>query len=215
MTTSLMLSQLADGMLISIQIFIITLVVSLPLGFVIYFAKQSKYKLIRLVANLYISIMRGTPLILQLMVVYFGPYYLLGMKISPSYAMTAVLIGFSINYAAYFAEIYRSGMSAIPIGQTEAAMALGLGKWKTFRLILLPQMIKNVLPTLTNEFITLIKDTSLAMVLSVMEMFSTARQISSSQTTMVPFIVAGIFYYIFNLIVATGMAYVERHLDYE
>lgn len=214
MNTSIMLSQLADGMLVSIKIFIITLVISLPLGFVIYFAKQSSFKIIQFLAGLYISIMRGTPLILQLMVVYFGPYYLFGIRITPSYAMTAVLIGFSINYAAYFAEIYRSGMSSIDPGQKEAAAALGLGKWKTFRLILLPQMIRNVLPTLTNEFITLIKDTSLAMVLSVMEMFTTARQIASAQTTMIPFVVAGVFYYIFNLIVATLMNYLEKKYKY-
>lgn len=214
MSTSLMINQLASGMLVSIEIFVITLLVSLPLGFVIYFAKVSKYKLLRFISSVYISIMRGTPLILQLMVVYYGPYYLLGIRISPSYAFTAVLIGFSINYAAYFAEIYRSGMGAIPVGQIEAAKALGLNRWHTFRLILLPQMIRNVMPTLTNEFITLIKDTSLAMVLSVMEMFTTAKQIASTQTTMVPFVIAGIFYYIFNLIVALTMEHFEKKTIY-
>lgn len=214
MNTSVMINLLFSGMLVSVQIFSVTLLVSLPLGFVIYFARISKYKILRFISSIYISIMRGTPLMLQLMVVYFGPYYLFGIRLSPGYAMQAVMIGFSINYAAYFAEIYRSGMSSIPVGQTEAAKALGLGRFTTFRVILLPQMIRNVLPTLTNEFITLIKDTSLAMVLSVSEMFTTARQISSSQTTMLPFVIAGVFYYIFNLIVALIMERYEKKMVY-
>lgn len=209
-----MLGQLTTGMVTSVQIFFVTLIFSIPLGFVVYFAKNSTFRIIRFLTNVYISIMRGTPLMLQLMVVYFGPYYIFGMRISASYAMTAVMIGFTVNYAAYFAEIYRSGMIAIPEGQKEAGKALGLNKFQIFIYILLPQMFRNIMPTMTNEFMTLIKDTSLAMVLSVMEMFTTAKQIASSQTTMVPFIVAGAFYYIFNLIVATVMNRVEQKLNY-
>lgn len=209
-----MLNQLTAGMITSVQIFFVTLILSIPLGFVVYFAKMSRFVVIRFITNIYISIMRGTPLMLQLMVVYFGPYYIFGLRISANYAMTAVMIGFAINYAAYFAEIYRSGMIAIPDGQREAGKALGLNRVQIFFYILLPQMFRNIMPTMTNEFMTLIKDTSLAMVLSVMEMFTTAKQIASSQTTMIPFIVAGIFYYIFNLIVATIMNYLEKRMNY-
>lgn len=214
MTITLMLTQLAGGMTTSIKIFIMTLLISLPLGFVVYYGKISKFLIIRTITNIYISIMRGTPLMLQLMVVYYGPYFIFGITPPRNYDMTAVYIGFSINYAAYFAEIYRSGMKAIPVGQFEAAKALGLNSYQTFFNISLPQMIKNTLPTLTNEFMTLIKDTSLAMVLSVLEMFTISKQIASSQTTMIPFIAAGIFYYIFNLFVGGIMNYYEKKLDY-
>lgn len=214
MTFSAMLEQLTTGMITSVQIFFVTLIFSIPLGFLVYFAKISNFWIVRFITNIYISIMRGTPLMLQLMVVYFGPYFIFGIKISPDYAIKAVMIGFSINYAAYFAEIYRSGMIAIPPGQKEAGKALGLNNTQIFFYISLPQMFRNIMPTLTNEFMTLIKDTSLAMVLSVMEMFTTAKQIASSQTTMIPFIIAGIFYYVFNLIVATVMNYLEKKMNY-
>lgn len=151
---------------------------------------------------------------LQLMVVYFGPYFLFGMQISQSYRMTAVLIGFAINYAAYFAEIYRGGIESMPKGQYEAAKVLGYSKAQTFLRIILPQVIKRILPSITNEVITLVKDTSLAFVLTVSEMFTIAKQIASSQTTMMPFVCAGIFYYLFNLIVAFVMEKLEKKLNY-
>ena len=151
---------------------------------------------------------------LQLMVVYFGPYYLFGMRISTGYRMTAVLIGFAINYAAYFAEIYRGGIEAIPVGQYEAAKVLGYSKSQTFFKIIFPQVIKRILPPVTNEVITLVKDTSLAFVIAVSEMFTSAKAIASAQTTMMPFVIAGIFYYIFNLLVAFGMEQAEKKLSY-
>lgn len=214
MKITLMVSLLAEGLLTSLQIFGCTLVCSLLLGFVVCFGKMSKNPIIKGITSIYISIMRGTPLMLQLMVVYYGPYFIFGIKISVAYQMTAVLIGFAINYAAYFAEIYRGGIESMPVGQYEAARLLGYNKVQTFTRIILPQVIKRVLPSITNEVITLVKDTSLAMVLAVSEMFSIAKQIASSQGIMLPFIIAGIFYYIFNLVVAVTMEHIEKKLNY-
>ena len=151
---------------------------------------------------------------LQLMVVYFGPYYLFGIKISNSYRLWAAFIGFVVNYAAYFAEIYRSGIQSMPSGQYEAAKLLGYHKGQTFFRIILPQVIKRILPSVTNEIITLVKDTSLAFTISVLEMFAIAKALASSQTSLIPFVAAGLFYYIFNLVVAVIMEYVEKKLAY-
>lgn len=209
-----MLQQLSSGMLISTEIFFLTLLLSLPLGLVVAMKRMSKNKVVQSVAKVYISVMRGTPLMLQLMVVYFGPYFLFDIKIKSSYRFVAVIIGFVLNYAAYFAEIYRSGIQSMPIGQYEAAKVLGYSKSQTFVKIILPQVIKRILPSITNEVITLVKDTSLAFVIAVSEMFTTAKAIASSQTTMMPFVIAGIFYYIFNLLVALIMEKIEHKLDY-
>lgn len=151
---------------------------------------------------------------LQLMVVYFGPYYLFHIKVGSGYRLTAAFIGFVINYAAYFAEIYRSGIQSMPIGQYEAAQILGYTKAQTFFKIILPQVIKRILPSITNEVITLVKDTSLSFTLSVAEMFTIAKALAASQTNMIPFVAAGIFYYVFNLIVAVVMEWIEKKLDY-
>lgn len=151
---------------------------------------------------------------LQLMVVYFGPYYLFGMRISTGYRMTAVLIGFAINYAAYFAEIYRGGIESMPKGQYEAAQILGYSKAQTFMRIILPQVIKIILPSITNETITLVKDTSLAFTIGIMEMFTISKALAASQTTMLPYVFAGIFYYVFNLIVAFLLELLEKKLNY-
>lgn len=210
----MMVSQLAAGMFVSIQIFVVTLIFSLPLGMIVAFGRMSKNPLLQGIVKVYISIMRGTPLMLQLMVVYFGPYYLFGIKITNSYRLWAALIGFVINYAAYFAEIYRSGIQSMPVGQYEAAKMLGYGKVQTFFKIILPQVIKRILPSVTNEVITLVKDTSLAFTISVLEMFAIAKALASSQTSLIPFAAAGIFYYVFNLVVAVGMDYAEKKLAY-
>ena len=214
MDVGTLIRELCSGMLISIEIFVLTLVFSLPLGLIVSFGRMSKIAPIRWLTKIYISIMRGTPLMLQLMVVYFGPYYIFGIRISSGYRLTAVLIGFAINYAAYFAEIYRGGIEAIPVGQYEASKVLGYSKTQTFFRIVFPQVIKHILPPVTNEVITLVKDTSLAFVLAVTEMFTMAKQIAAAQTSMVPYIAAGIFYYVFNLIVAVGMEKIEKKLDY-
>ena len=213
-TLSQMISQLAGGMGTSIQIFAVTLIFSLPLGLLVAFGRMSKNRMIRNLVKVYISIMRGTPLMLQLMVVYFGPYYLFGIKVGSSYRLWATFIGFTVHYAAYFAEIYRSGIQSMPAGQYEAAYILGYSRIQTFFRIILPQVIKRILPSITNEVITLVKDTSLAFTLSVVEMFSVAKALAASQTSMIPFVAAGLFYYIFNLIVAGGMEWLEKKLDY-
>ena len=208
------LTQLSEGMLFSILIFSVTLILSLPLGLLVAFARMSKIEAIRIPASIYISIMRGTPLMLQLMVVYFGPYYIFGIKVVDNYRSIAALIGFVINYAAYFAEIYRGGIQSIGRGQYEAAKLLGYTKTQTFRVIILPQVIKRILPSITNEVITLIKDTSLAFTISVLEMFSRAKALASSSTSMVPFVVAACIYYVFNFIVEFIMNGIEKRLEY-
>ena len=214
MTLQQMITQLAGGMAVSTQIFVITLLFSLPLGLVIAFGRMSKNKLIQTIVKVYISIMRGTPLMLQLMVVYFGPYYLFRIKVGSGYRLWATFIGFVINYAAYFAEIYRSGIQSMPAGQYEAAKLLGYSRTQTFFRIILPQVIKRILPSVTNEVITLVKDTSLAFTIGVLEMFTQAKALASSQTSMIPFVAAGLFYYVFNLIVAVVMEYTEKKLSY-
>lgn len=208
------MKQLAGGMGTSIEIFTVTLLVSLPLGLLISFGRMSKNPVLRTVVKFYISIMRGTPLMLQLMVVYFGPYYLLGIRVGNGYRLWAAFIGFAVNYAAYFAEIYRSGIQSMPVGQYEAAKLLGYTKSQTFFRIIFPQVVKRILPSITNEVITLVKDTSLAFTISVMEMFTVAKALASSQVSMVPFVAAGLFYYIFNLLVASFMEYAEKKMNY-
>ncbi len=208
------LQELSGGMIKTVGIFVWTLVLSLPLGLLIAFGRMSKNRLVSTLFKMYISVMRGTPLMLQLLVVYFGPYYLFGLNISGGYRFIAIIIGFVLNYAAYFAEIYRSGIESMPVGQYEASKVLGYSKSQTFMKIILPQVIKRILPSITNEVITLVKDTSLAFSLAYMEMFTIAKQIAASQTTMMPFVVAAIFYYVFNLVVAAVMEFVEKKLNY-
>lgn len=214
MSFSIMLQLMANGMLKSIGIFTWTLVLSLPFGLLVSFGRMSKKPFIRSIFKIYISILRGTPLMLQLMVVYFGRYYLFGLPLSNSYRFLAIIIGFALNYAAYFAEIYRSGIESMPIGQYEAAAILGYTKTQAFIKIILPQVFKRILPAVTNEVITLVKDTSLAFSLSYLEMFTIAQQIAVSETSFIPFVVAAIFYYVFNLVVAMVMEFIERKMNY-
>ena len=151
---------------------------------------------------------------LQLLVVYFGPYFIFGIPITRTYRLNAVLIGFALNYAAYFAEIYWGGIAAIPDGQYEAAKLLGYSKSQTFVHIVMPQVVKRIIPAVANETITLVKDTSLAFTLAVAEMFTLTKQLVASQSSMVPFVVAAVFYYIFNLLVALFFDYLEKKLNY-
>ncbi len=204
--------QMSAYMLETIKIFFLTLIFTLPLGLVITFGRMSKIKIIRAITTVYISIMRGTPLMLQLLVVYFGPSILFGLKGFDRFQ--AVIVGFVLNYAAYFAEIYRAGIESIPVGQYEAAKVLGYSKAQTFIKIILPQVVKRVLPPVTNEVITLVKDTSLAFSISYMEMFAVAKQLTSSYSSMMPLLVAGVFFYIFNLLVAFVMNLIEKKLNY-
>lgn len=214
MSVATMLKQLAIGMTVTGEIFFLTLLFALPLGLLISFGRMSKNPVVGGISKFYISIMRGTPLMLQLIVVYFAPYYVFKIKIASSYRLIAVIIGFVLNYAAYFAEIYRSGIQSMPVGQYEAANILGYSKPQTFFKIILPQVIKRIIPPVTNEVITLVKDTSLAFVLAVTEMFTIAKQVAAKQTTIIPLMVAGLFYYIFNLVVAYVMERIEKKLSY-
>ncbi|MBQ7260942.1 MAG: amino acid ABC transporter permease [Lachnospiraceae bacterium] len=214
MSVGKIIIQLLNGSVTSIMIFSLTLLFSLPLGLIVALGRLSKNRVLSSVIKIYISIMRGTPLMLQLMVVFFGPYYLFGIKIKASYRFAAVIIGFVLNYAAYFAEIYRGGIESIPKGQYEAAKLLGYSGSQTFIRIILPQVVKTVLPSVTNEVITLVKDTSLAFVIAVPEMFTEAKAIAAAQTTMMPFIVAGLFYYVFNFVVAFAMGRLEKSMNY-
>lgn len=209
-----MLLKMSEGMLSTLGIFALTLLFSLPFGFVIAFGRMSKIKLISGITRIFISIMRGTPLMLQLMVVYFFPYYLFGLSIA-SWRFPAIIVGFAVNYSAYFAEIYRSGIEAIPKGQYEAAAILGYNKAQSFIKIILPQVIKIILPSVTNEIITLVKDTSLAYSLSYMEIFSVAKQIAARETTLMPFAISAVFYYVFNLIVTFVMEKIEKKMNYD
>ena len=213
MTLQTMFETMSVGMLRTIGIFFLTLLFSLPLGMIVMFMRRSRFWIIRTITKIYIAVMRGTPLMLQLLMWYFGPYYLFGMNIR-GYRFAAIIIGFSMNYAAYFAEIYRGGIEAIPQGQYEAAEVLGYTPAQTFFKIILPQVVKTILPSVTNEVITLVKDTSLAFTLAYNEMFSLAKQIAASQTSFMPFLIAGVFYFVANYVVAFAMECIEKAFSY-
>ncbi len=204
---------MAGGMLKTSLIFILTLLGSLPLGMIVALLRKSKIAPIRWLISGYISIIRGTPLMLQLLVWYFGPFYLFGWNIG-GWRFPAIIVAFVVNYAAYFAEIYRGGIESIPQGQYEAAQVLGYTKTQTFMRIVLPQVIKIIMPSVTNEVITLVKDTSMAFTLAYAEVFSLAKQISASQASFMPFVIAGVFYFVANYIVERIMVRIEKTMDY-
>ena len=209
-----MVADLLQGLVVSVEIFVFTLLISLPLGIPLALARMSKNRVVSGTVAVWISIVRGTPLMLQIIFVYFSPYILFGMPLSRYPRLLATVLAFGLNYAAYFAEIYRGGIQSIDRGQHEAAKALGMSKGRTFFRIILPQTLKRVIPAIGNEVITLVKDTSLAFTIAVAEMFTIAKQLSSANTTMAPLIAAGVFYYLFNFIVAWGLERVEKRLSY-
>lgn len=228
-----MIQQVLSGTGATLLIFFSTLIISMPLGLAVAMGRMSnlrpfgrlegngvilkalkKFNPIRLLFQFIISVLRGTPLMLQLFVWFYGPYYIFHIRLTTGWRLAAVILGFGINYAAYFAEIFRSGIQGIPDGQREAAKVLGYSRTQTFFKIIFPQMIKQVLPPVTNEIITLVKDTSLAFVIAYVEVFTIAKQVAAAQTTIVPLFVAGAFYYIFNLLVAGVMGKAERKLNY-
>lgn len=209
-----MLSMLGQGFGVTLQIFFLTLVGSLPLGVVVALARMSRVKPIAWIMKFYISVMRGTPLMLQMFFIYFAPYYIFGIPLSMESKFSATIAAFIINYAAYFAEIYRSGIQSIPRGQYEAAEVLGYSRLQTFMKIVLPQVIKRILPAMGNEIITLVKDTSLAFAIGVAEMFSTAKALVASQVSMLPFVFAAVFYWVFNFVVEVVLGRVEKKMGY-
>lgn len=205
--------KLSEGLGYSVLIFLFTVLFSIPLGLLICFGRMSRLKPLALLFRVYISVMRGTPLMLQLFVVYFSPFYIFRIPLrnmGDHWMFLSVIIGFVLNYAAYFAEIYRSGIASMSRGQYEAAKVLGLGRRKTFFIIILPQVVRRILPSMTNEIITLVKDTSLAFAIGQVEMFTMAKRLASSSVSMQPYVVAAIIYYIFNALVAAGMARLEK-----
>ena len=209
-----MLSMLGQGFGVTLQIFFLTLVGSLPLGVVVALARMSRVKPIAWIMKFYISVLRGTPLMLQMFFIYFAPYYIFGIPLSMESKFSATIVAFIINYAAYFAEIYRSGIQSIPRGQYEAAEVLGYSRLQTFMKIVLPQVIKRIRPAMGNEIITLVKDTSLAFAIGVAEMFSTAKALVASQVSMLPFVFAAVFYWVFNFVVEVVLGRVEKKMGY-
>ena len=218
MTLWTMVIKMSEGLGKTCAIFFLTLLFSLPLGMIVALLRRSKNKVISNVVRFIISVLRGTPLMLQLLAVTYGPYYIaksLGLSISVARnKLIPVVIAFAINYAAYFAEIYRGGIDSMPVGQYEAAEVLGYTKFQTFIKIILPQVIKRIMPSMTNEIVTLVKDTSMAFTVSYQEMFTIGKEIANSQTSFMPFVVAGVFYYVFNAIVDFVMGKAEKALDY-
>ena len=214
MTYGQMTCDSLGGLGVSVQIFAYTLLLALPFGFVVALGRMSRNVVVSGFFRILISVVRGTPLMLQIMFVYFAPYMLFGMPLAKYPRLLATVLAFSLNYAAYFAEIYRGGILSIDRGQHEAAKALGMSTAQAFFRITLPQTIKRVIPAIGNEVITLVKDTSLAFTIAVTEMFTIAKQLSSSNTTMTPLIAAGVFYYVFNFIVAWTMERIEKHYSY-
>ncbi|MDO5043773.1 MAG: amino acid ABC transporter permease [Coriobacteriia bacterium] len=214
MSVEVMLSLLFQGFFVSLLIFFVTLLGSLPLGVLVALARMSSFKPLAVITRVYISVMRGTPLMLQILAIFFGPFFILGVSLSTEWKIIACLIAFVINYAAYFGEIYRSGIQSIPQGQWEAAEVLGYTKSQTFMRVILPQVIKRIVPSLANEVITLVKDTSLAFVIGIAELMSQAKALSASQASMIPFVMAGLMYWLFNMIVETLLNKLEIKLDY-
>lgn len=215
MTLLTMIMKMSEGLGKTCAIFFLTILFSLPLGMLITLLRMSKNKVVSSVTRFVIAVLRGTPLMLQLLAVTYGPYYLFGTAVAKN-KLIPVVIAFAINYAAYFAEIYRGGIESIPRGQYEAAQVLGYTKAQTFFKIILPQMVKRVIPAVTNEVITLVKDTSLASVIGTVEMFTRAKQIVASPNTpgMLALVAAGVFYYVFNYVVAFAMEKWEQALRY-
>ena len=209
-----MMQMLGEGFLTSLQIFAWTLVGALPLGIVVALLRTSRLAVVRFATRAYISVMRGTPLMLQMFAIYFMPFYVFGIKLTPDSKWQAVIVASIVNYAAYFAEIYRSGLQSIPRGQYEAAEVLGYSKAQTFAFIVLPQVVKRIMPAIGNEVITLVKDTSLAFAIGVGEMFSTAKALVASQVSMAPFAIAAVIYWVFNFAVELAMGRIEKMLSY-
>ncbi len=209
-----MTGMLVSGFGTTLQIFLLTLVGSIPLAIPVALARMSRIRLLSWAARAYISVLRGTPLMLQMFAIYFAPYYVFGIQLTPDSKWQACIVAFILNYAAYFAEIYRSGIQSIPRGQYEAAEVLGYSRSQTFWRIVAPQVAKRIIPAMGNEIITLVKDTSLAFSIGVAEMFSTAKALVASQVSMVPFAIAAVFYWVFNFLVELALGAVEKKMDY-
>lgn len=214
MDITTMTGMLFEGFTVTLQIFFFTLLGSIPLAVSVALCRMSRIAPLQAITRAYISIMRGTPLMLQMFAIYFAPYYVFGIELTTDSKWQACIVAFIINYAAYFAEIYRSGIQSIPRGQYEAAEVLGYTRAQTFVRIVFPQVVKRILPAMGNEIITLVKDTSLAFAIGVAEMFSTAKALVASQVSMVPFAISAVFYWVFNFVVEMSINWGEKRLAY-
>ncbi|MEE3380471.1 MAG: amino acid ABC transporter permease [Succiniclasticum sp.] len=204
------LPQMLHGTMDTLRLFFITIVLSIPLGIVLAFARVSGFGWLRKIVAAYVYVLRGTPLMLQLLFVYFGLPFLpyIGMRLDD---FPAAVLAFVLNYAAYFCEIFRAGIQAIPKGQYEAAKTLGMNYIQTMRRIILPQVIKIILPPISNETITLVKDTSLIYILAMNDLLRTTRNLVQRDFNIMPFLVAGVFYLIMTLILTAGFNRLEKH----
>ena len=212
-----MFSTMSAGMLRTTGIFVLTLAGALPLGMIIALLRKSRFAVVRVIIGAYIAVIRGTPLMLQLLVWYFGPYYLFGLPIR-GWRFPALILGFILNYAAYFAEIYRGGIESIPVGQYEAAEVLGYSKSKTFMRIILPQVIKRIMPSVTNEVITLVKDTSLSRIIALQEVIWAGQKFlkgsSGIAANILPLLCTAVYYLVFNGLLTLLLARLEKRLGY-
>lgn len=202
---------LFSGIGVSLQIFFLSFILSIPLGILVAVLRNSKCKIISMIMKLYVLVIRGTPIMLQIIIVYFCPYYLFNISYD---RFLAIILAFVINYAAYFSEIFRSGINSIPEGQKEAAYTLGFNKLQTFFLILLPQVIKIILPAMSNEVISLLKTTSLAQIIGVTEMFALAQKQASYNFSVIPLCIAGGYYLIMVFFVSIVFSRAEKKLQY-
>lgn len=202
---------LFSGVGVLLQIFIITLILSIPLGIIIAILRNSKCRIISFITRVYILIMRGTPIMLQIIVVYFAPYYLFKINYD---RFLAIIIAFVANYAAYFAEIFRSGINSIPKGQSEAAYTLGFNRIQVFFLILFPQIVKRVLPPVSNEVVSLLKSTSLAQIIGISEMFALAQKQANYYFSVTPLFIAGMYYLVLTFLVSLIFNKVEKKMEY-
>jgi polar amino acid transport system permease protein len=209
----LLLQNMLVSSVTTLKIFFLTIILSIPLGFLVALARRSRLWIISFPTRIYQLIFRGTPLMLQLIFFMYAPYYIFGLENFYG-RFTACIVAFAINYAAYFGEIFRGGIAAIPKGQYEAAKVLGYTRNQTFMRIILPQVVKSVIPATGNELMTLVKDTSLAQVIAVVELFRVASKAGTTYFSIVPIIVAGVFYLIMNTVVEISFKVIEKKLDY-
>lgn len=216
-----MLKAMLDGSVVSLEVFFLTLLFAIPLALPIAMGRMSRNKLLSRSTNVFLLIIRGTPLMLQLLVVYFGPGIFVRWLNNMGYEIVfawnrfaAAIIALSINYSAYFAEIYRGGIESIPKGQYEAAKVLGFTPVQTFFKIVLPQVIKRIVPAMGNEVITLVKDTALVSVIGVAELLMVAKERQSALFSFTPLFIAGVFYFIMNWGVSVAFAKLEKKMSY-
>lgn len=206
-----LLKILSEGLGTTLLIFLLTLVLGIPAGILVAVARNSKNRIVKTLIKIYILIIRGTPMMLQIIFIYFAPYYLFKVTYD---RFVAIIIAFVVNYAAYFAEIFRSGILSIPKGQKEAAFTLGFSKTQTFFRILLPQIVKRILPAMSNEVISLIKTTSLAQIIVITEIFALAQKQASYQFSILPLCVAGLMYLVLCTIITYAFNKAEKKYSY-